>query len=273
MFDYVRSHGLPAQVGIVTRKPRPKSQETNVFRPYTSAVWAGFLATSLVASLFIGMFYWLYSKSHLTRNKLVPIRNPTDVFLPFLMLFQPLKIPWFQNQNRTSGGSILVLVWTTAGIFFFVWSYHTNLEANLAVIEMEKQVDSINGWHRCICNEELLSKPFVFSDAFDNGLQILLPRGAATGKILKRMIDSKARQRNIDPGSGEFNLPTNLAVYQRIVDENVAIVTNAFNFKYFEKLWIELYGSNQFHFFRVSFYISRLSFDHSKVKLNCRIFG
>ena len=67
-----------------------------------------------------------------------------DLFIPIMMMFSGPEVRWFEKQSRTSGGSSLFMTWII-GIAFFSWLYHSNLEANLAIIEYGKPVDRYEG--------------------------------------------------------------------------------------------------------------------------------
>ena len=113
-------------------------------RPLASAVWILFIITGLVICLFVAFFYYAYI--HYDGGKtLIRMDQPlTDLFMPLMMMFHAPRVRWFRRQARTSGGSLLLATWMV-GCFFFYWLYHSNLEANLAIIEYEKPIDRYEG--------------------------------------------------------------------------------------------------------------------------------
>ena len=113
-------------------------------RALTRDVWIWFIITSLVICLFVGIFYYTYI--HYNGGKtLIRMDQPlTDLFMPLMMMFHAPRVRWFRRQARTSGGSLLLATWMV-GCFFFYWLYHSNLEANLAIIEYEKPIDRYEG--------------------------------------------------------------------------------------------------------------------------------
>ncbi len=71
-------------------------------------------------------------------------RNNSDfILLTWSMLATQPRVPWFESLPKSSGGSILVLLWSL-GAFVIVLSYTNTILASLVATDVNAPLDSMD---------------------------------------------------------------------------------------------------------------------------------